>query len=128
MLGFFLGACLSLLIILLWVPEIYGRTLRLGSGESRSAGIVFFSALTGFLALLSTGVIKQWRWTFWLVLVAFLTGPLRVLASALQLSGQLQAEGPTWYVVLQGGLGIVQFVIGIAMWVGYRKAGRWGAF
>ena len=128
MLGFFLGAWLSLLIILLWGPEIYGRTLRLGSGESRSAGIVFFSALTGFLALLSTGVIKQWRWTFWLVLVAFLTGPLRVLVSALQLSGRLQAEGPTWYVVLQGGLGIVQFVIGIAMWVGYRKAGRWGAF
>jgi hypothetical protein len=30
--------------------------------------------------------------------------------------------------VLQGVIGIVQFLVAIAMFVGYRKAGPWGDF
>jgi hypothetical protein len=60
-------------------------------------------------------VVRAWRWTFWLILVAFLAGLLRVPASALELIGVLPANGPTWYVLLQAGIGLVQFVIGLAM-------------
>lgn len=56
--------------------------------------------------MLSTGVVRGWRWTFWLILVAFLAGLLRVPASALQLTGNLPAQGPTWYVVLQAVVGL----------------------
>src|SRR5438094_81709 len=67
-------------------------------------------------------------WFFWLVLVAFLFGVLRLPASALQLAGTMPASGPTWYEALQGVIGVVQFLIAIAMVAGYRKAGVWGEF
>lgn len=61
-----------------------------------------------------------------LILVAFLFGALRLPASALQLVGLIPATGPTWYEVLQGAIGVVQFLIALAMYTGYRKAGRVG--
>jgi hypothetical protein len=44
---------------------------------------------------------SRWRWTFWLIVVAFLFGVLRVPASILELTGVLPAAGPTWYVLFQ---------------------------
>jgi hypothetical protein len=81
-----------------------------------------------FLALLSMGVIRCWRWAFWLIFVAFLFGPLRVVASVLALGGVLSADGPTWYVLYQALLGLLQFIIALAMLAGYRRAGAWGTF
>jgi len=40
----------------------------------------------------------------------------------------LAASGPTWYVALQGLIGVVQVLIAIAMLAGYRKGGVWGDF
>jgi hypothetical protein len=37
--------------------------------------------------MLAVGVVRRWRWTFWLILVAFLFGVLRVPVAALQLTG-----------------------------------------
>jgi hypothetical protein len=66
---------------------------------------------------------------FWLILVAFFFfGVLRLPASILQLTGVMPATGPTWYEVLQGAIGVVQFLIALAMFSGYRKAGLWGEF
>jgi hypothetical protein len=64
----------------------------------------------------------------WLILVAFLAGVLRVPVAGLQLTGVLATDGPTWYVAVQGLLGVLQFAIGLAMVAGYRRAGVWGAF
>ncbi len=127
-LAFFLTVWLALLVILATSPGIYGRTLRLGSAEDEWVEEVFVAAISAFIALLSIGVLKRWVWVFWLILVAFLVGLLRIPVATLQLTGHLEAEGPTWYVVFQGALGFIQFLIGIAMLVGYRKGGRWGAF
>jgi hypothetical protein len=77
--------------------------------------------------VLSTGVIRSWRWTYWLILIVFLAGVLRVPA-ALQLAGIAPSHGPAWYVALQAVVGLIQFVIALAMLNGYRKAGVWGAF
>jgi hypothetical protein len=65
---------------------------------------------------------------FWLIAVAFLFGVLRLPASVLTLAGVLPADGPNWYVLYQGFLGMVQFVIALLMLVGYRRGGTWGAF
>jgi hypothetical protein len=65
--------------------------------------------------------------TFWLIVVAFLAGVLRVPVFILQLSGVLAAEGPTWYVLLQAITGMVQVAIGLAMLAGYRRSGVWGS-
>ena len=57
-----------------------------------------------------------------------MAGLLRVPASALQLAGIVPGPGPVWYLVLQAVVGLIQFVIALAMLVGYRKAGVWSAF
>ena len=77
-LGFLLLAWISLLVILAAAPQVYEQALRLPTGNRRTAQIAFLAALTGFLALLAVGVVRRWRWTFWLILVAFLFGVLRL--------------------------------------------------
>ena len=128
MLGFVVAAWIALLAILAFAPDIYARTLNPPLGQARAVEIGFLSALTVFLALMGVGVLRRWRWMFWLIVLTFLAGLLRTLASALELARVLPAGGPEWYVLFQGVIGLVQFGIGLALLRGYRKAGVWGAF
>ena len=75
-LGFFVLAWASLVAMLAAAPEVYGRALGLSSADAR---LLFLVAISAFIALLGTGVIRRWRWAFWLILVAFLFGPVRVV-------------------------------------------------
>jgi hypothetical protein len=118
----------TVVTILVAAREVYDHAIRLPGGNQRPAEIGLLLVLTALIALLSTGVIRSWRWTFWLILVAFMAGILHVLASALQLVGAMAYEGPGWYVLLQLVVGLTQFVIALAMLAGYRRAGVWGAF
>jgi hypothetical protein len=113
-------------VILVAAPEVYDRVLPGGDGGPWV--LAFLAAISVFLLLLSVGVVRRWRWTFWLILVAFvLGGLLRVPASVLQLVGVLPAQGPAWYALLQALRGLMQFAIGLAMLAGYRRAGVWGS-
>jgi hypothetical protein len=87
-LSFLLVAWLGLGAILVVAPEIYDQSLRLSPGDYRPVEGVFLVAITAFLTLLGIGVLRLWRWTFWLFLVAFLAGVLRVPASILQWLGR----------------------------------------
>lgn len=127
-LGFALLAWVSLLVILAAAPEVFDQAVKLPASHRYPAELIFLVVLSCFIALLAVGVVRRWRWTFWLVLVAFLAGVLRVPVAALQLTGLLAADGPAWYALFQGVVGVVQFAIGLAMLVGYRRAGVWGAF
>jgi cell division protein FtsW (lipid II flippase) len=126
-LGFFLLAVTSLLVILAAAPEVYDQALRLPT-RNRAVEIAFLAALLGFITLLGIGVLRRWRWTFWLILIAFLAGVLQVPVAILQLTGVLAADGPRWYVSFQGLLGVLQFATGLAMVTEYRRAGVWGEF
>jgi hypothetical protein len=66
-------------------PEVYNQALRLPSGDRR-LGIVLLTALASFIVLLGIGVLRRWRWTLWLIMVAFLAGVSRVPAVILQLT------------------------------------------
>ena len=114
--------------ILAAAPEVYEQTLKLPPGDHRAVELAFLAALSAFIALLGLGVLRRWRWTFWLIVVAFLFGMLRVPASLLELTGVLPAAGPAWYVLFQALVGVLQCAIGLAMLAGYRRAGVWGAF
>jgi hypothetical protein len=127
-LGFFILAWASLLTLLLATPEVYDQALRLPNSDRRLFELAFLAALSIFLVLLGVGVVRRWRWTFWLIVVAFIAGVLRVPASILQLSGVLPAESPTWYVLLQAFIDLVQVGIALAMLAGYRRSGIWGRF
>src|SRR5215216_4228625 len=103
-LGFFVVALGSLVVILVAAPEVYDQALRLPD----SSGV----AEVAFLA----------------VLAPFLAGILRVPVAILQLTGVLAADVPTWYVLFQGLIGLAQVAIGLAMLAGYRRSGVWGSF
>src|SRR6266540_774253 len=94
---------------------------------NRTQAVVLGFFLLAWVSLLVIGVVRRWRWAFWLILVAFLFGVLRVPVAILQLTGILAVSGPTWYVAFQGLLGVLQFAIGLAMVASYRRAGVWGA-
>lgn len=126
--GFFVLVWIALLAILVFSPGVYAQTLRQLPGDARVIEGSFLVALSALIALLVVGIFRRWRWTFWLVMVASFFGVLRLPASALQLAGILPAGGPTWYELLQGAIGVVQFLIALAMVAGYRKAGVWGEF
>ena len=126
-LGFLLMAWISLVVILVAAPEVYERRLRSLPGAQRVVEIVFVVALTAFIVLLSIGVLRRWRWMFWLILIAFLFGVLRSPVAVMQISGQMRPDGPLWYVILQGVIGLVQVLIALAMILGYRRSGVWGS-
>jgi hypothetical protein len=126
--GFFVSVWIALVAILLLAPQVYAQTLPQVAGDNRAIEASFLIALSALIALLAVGVFRRWRWTFWLVLVTFVFGALRLPASVLQLAGILPASGPSWYEALQGAIGVVQFLIALAMFAGYRKAGIWGEF
>jgi hypothetical protein len=126
--GFLVLVWIALVGVLVLSPEVYTQTLRRVGGDSIGIEAAFVVTLSALIACLVVGVVRRWQWTFWLVLIAFLFGVLRLPASALQLAGMMPASGPSWYEALQGVIGVVQFVIAIAMVAGYRKAGIWGDF
>jgi predicted ferric reductase len=128
-LSFFALAWASLVAILVAVPEIYDQALQLTPGSNkRLFDFAFLAAVSVFIAILAVGVLRRWRWTFWLVAIAFILGVLRVPASILQLYGLLSTDSPAWYTLLQTLIGLVQFAIGLAMLAGYRRSGAWGSF
>lgn len=128
MLGFFAFTWLALLAILGADPDIYLRALTKSTGARGPFAIAFFGALTALIALVCIGVVRRWRWTYWLIVAAFLAGILRVPAFLLQITGLLAGAGPTWYLALQAAIGAAQFVIAVLLLRGYRRSGPWGAF
>ena len=127
-LGFFAMALFGFVAIFALAPDVYSVTLNRRPNGSRLLELAFLLALAALLALLSVGTLRKWRWMFWLILVAFLAGILRPAASVLEVTGVLPSAGPVWYLLLQAGVGVVQFLIGLAMIAGYRRSGPWGAF
>src|SRR4030095_4040001 len=124
-LSFLLVVWVSLLVIVVVAPEVYDQALRLPGG--RGGELTVLAALSAFIGLLAVGVVRRWRWMFWLILVAFLFGVLRVPVAVLQLLGQMTPDGPTWYVILQGVIGVAQVLIALAMILAYRRSGVWGS-
>ena len=109
-LGFFVVVWVSLLVILVAAPDVYDEALRLPA-DGAPVEFIFLAALSALIALLAVGVVRRWRWTFWLILVAFLFGVLRVPVAILQLTGVLAVSTPPWYVLLQGLIGLAQLGI-----------------
>jgi hypothetical protein len=126
--AFFVLVWIALVAILVLSPQVYMHTLRQVGGDNRAMEGSFLIALSALIAVLVIGVLRRWRWTFWLVLVAFFFGVLRLQVSVLQLAGILPTSGPTWYEAPQDAIGFVQFLIALALFAGYRKAGVWGEF
>jgi MFS family permease len=127
-LGFFVIAWIALLVMLAASADVRDVTVRRVPGAGAPAVVAFVLALLAFLTVLAIGVVQGWRWIFWLILLAFAAGVIRVPVAVLQLSGRMVPEGPDWYVVVQGVIGVVQVAVAVAMFAGYRRSGPWGSF
>jgi hypothetical protein len=127
-LAFFVVAWVGLVVMLVVSAGVRDVLVARMPGSGAAAIVGFSAGLLAFLMVLSIGVVRRWRWVFWLVLVAFAAGVVRVPVAVLQLSGGMAPEGPDWYVAVQGVIGVVQVAIAAAMLVGYRRAGIWGSF
>jgi hypothetical protein len=127
----FVGYWVIVVVLLVAARSVYDHLLAQAvtlSGNPQPAEIGTLLALTVLLSILSIGVIRGWRWTFWLILIVFLFGIVRVPTAVLQLAGIMPHQDPDWYVVLQAVVGLLQFAIALGMLAGYRRAGVWGAF
>lgn len=124
--GFFVTAAGSLIVMRVAAPDTYKQVLGLPPNRHGCVGTGFLITLTAALTVLSIAVLRRWRWTFWPILIAFLSGVLRVPVAILQLTDAWPAHAPNWYLAYQGILGLVQFAIGLAMVADYRRSGTWG--
>ena len=84
MIAFFILAATSLLVVYLADPALYAQSLALTSSPADRYPVPVTLFLVGVLtviALLSFGVVRHWRWVFWLMLVgsAVRGSPLRKL-------------------------------------------------
>lgn len=126
--AFFSLAVITFIVIYLIAPAIYVQTLLIeaSSSDARPLAInLFFVAIIVFVAALAYGVLRRWRWLFWLLLLAFLASILEIPAGILQLAGIIPVQQPTWYVLLRMAISVVEVALGLWMLRVWRACGVW---
>jgi hypothetical protein len=128
LIAFFLLAALFLVVVYVVDPSIYTQTLLLQPSPTDRypfPATLFMIGILVFIAVLIVGVVRHWRWLFWLLLVAFGFSVLEIPATILQLTGVVPNLFPAWYSLCRMGVAIIEVVI--AVWMGqiYRHYGVW---
>src|SRR5690242_1295523 len=86
--AFFVFVVLFAATVYIVDPSIYEKTLTLKLPVTGEVFMVLFLvAIVGLVAVLCLGVVRQWRWVFWGVLLAFGASVLEIPATILQLAG-----------------------------------------
>lgn len=126
--AFFILAALSLLVVYLADPAIYAQSLSLASSPADRYPVPVTLFLVGILtviALLIFGVVRHWRWIFWLMLVAFASSALQIPVTLLQIAGVLPTADPLWYSLFRMGVAVVELALAVWMIHIYRHEGVW---
>lgn len=128
--GFFALTVALLLALYLVAPSTYVETLTpildAQPADAHPLAVnLFLAALLIFIAAISIGVVRGWRWLFWLALIAFLVAPLEIPAGILQLMNILPIQQPTWYVLLRMATAVVELALGAWMLLVWRRCGVW---
>src|SRR5436190_24197423 len=127
--AFFMLAGLSALAVYIADPTVYAKVLMLESttvDRYPLPATLFLVALLIFITVLIVGVLRHWRWLFWLLLVANSFSILEVPATILQLNSVIPNPYPVWYSLYRMGIAVIQ--VGIAIWMIriYYQYGVWG--
>ena len=127
--AFFVLAGLSALAVYIADPTVYAKVLMLESttvDRYPLPATLFLIALLILITVLIVGVLRHWRWLFWLLLLANSFSILEVPATILQLNGVIPNPYPTWYSLYRMGIAVIQ--VGIAIWMIriLYKYGVWG--
>jgi len=126
--AFFILAALSLLVVYAADPAIYAQSLSLISSPADQYPVpvtLFLVGILTLIALLILGVVRHWRWLFWLMLVAFAGSGLQIPITFLQITGVLPTPYPLWYNLFRMGVGMVELALAVWMIHIYRHQGVW---
>jgi hypothetical protein len=127
--AFFVLAGLSALAVYIVDPTVYSKVLMLDSttvDRYPLPATLFLIALLILITVLIVGVLRHWRWLFWLLLIANSFSILEVPATILQLNGVIPNPYPVWYNLFRMGIALIQ--VGIAIWMIriLNQYGVWG--
>lgn len=127
---FFVLATLFALVMYIAAPSIYTKALLLAPSPNDQYPLpmtIFLVALLAFISVIIVGVLRHWRWLFWLLLVAFGCMILEVPATILQLTGVVPSflPFPVWYSLCRMGVSKIAVVIAVWMISIYRHYGVW---
>ncbi len=128
LIAFFILATLFLLVVYFAAPAIYTQTLLLEPSTTDRYPLpvtLFLVGILVFIAILIVGVVRHWRWLFWLILIAFGFSILEIPATLLQLTGIIPGRLPLWYSLARMGVALLEVVIAIWMVQIYRQYGVW---
>ena len=109
-------------------PSIYTSTLPLSRTDRYPIpATLFLVALLVFITIVIVGVVRHWRWLFWLLLIAFSCMILEVPATILQLTGVVPNlfAFPVWYSLCRMGVSLLAVIIAAWMLSIYRHYGVW---
>jgi hypothetical protein len=127
--AFFIFAAFLLLLVYFADPAIYAQSLSLTSSPSDRypvAVTLFLIAILAFLTLLTLGVVRHWRWLFWLMLVAFAGSVVQIPVLLLTITGVLPSSDPLWYTLLRVTAGVYELALAVWMIRVYQREGVWG--
>ena len=128
MIAFFVLAALSLLVVYVADPAIYAQSLSLASSPADRYPVpvtLFLVGILAMIALLILGVVRHWRWVFWLMLVAFAGSALHIPVTLVQIAGVLPTADPLWYDLFRMGVAVVELALAVWMIHIYRHQGVW---
>jgi hypothetical protein len=128
LIAFFLLATLFLLVVYVAAPSIYTQTLSLHSSPTDRYPLpvtLFLVAILVFIAVLIVGVVRHWRWLFWLLLVAFGFSIFQIPVTILQLTRVIPNPFPVWYSLCRMGIASIELAIAVWMVQIYRHYGVW---
>ena len=129
LIAFFLLIALSVLVVYIADPSIYTQGLSLKPSATDRYPIpatLFLVSLLTFIGVVIIGILRHWRWLFWLLFVAFAASILQIPATLLQFAGVLPESFPVWYSLYRMGIAVLE--VGFAIWMLwiYRHYGVWG--
>jgi hypothetical protein len=128
MIAFFTFAALSLLVVYLADPAIYAHSLSLASSPADRYPVpvtLFLIGILAVIALLILGVVRHWRWLFWLILAAFAASALQIPITLMQITGVLPTADPLWYDLFRMCVAMVELALAVWMIRIYRHEGVW---
>src|SRR5712691_1460052 len=128
LLAFFVLAALSSVVVYLAAPSVYANLLMLRLDPTERYPAPATLALVGILLVIAVGmvgVVRHWRWLFWLLLLAFSASILDIPITILQLLGALPNVFPLWYSLLRMGVALPEIALAVWMLRIYRHQGVW---
>jgi hypothetical protein len=128
LLAFFVLAASSAVVVYLAAPAIYTNLLLLHPASTERYPAPVTLALVGILLVIAVsmvGVVRHWRWLFWLLLLAFGASILDIPVTILQVMGALPNVFPLWYSLVRMGAALPEIALAVWMLRIYRRHGVW---